>query len=312
MTFSLQHAPLTEASLSLGFAGNTVERRSEHRQDDALETALADPATRLLLLQKGRLFVRPGNGTADPWFTSAEADRLSPATTDAVLLGWDAHGPVVAMPAEADPEALPGGIKAIDFRSLYQQGLLGAEGEGALAQAASLISWHDEHRFCSHCGTPSQVRGGGIKRVCPACGAQHFPRTDPVVIMLVVRDEACLLGRSPRFPPERFSTLAGFVEPGETIEAAVRRETLEESGIHVGRVAYHASQPWPFPHSLMIGCYGEALDEAIAFDADELADCRWFTKEETRAMLAGTHPDGLGVPPKGAIAHHLIRHWAES
>ncbi len=146
--------------------------------------------------------------------------------------------------------------------------------------------------------------------IAPAA-RKYFPRTDPVVIMLAVRDGRCLLGRSPHFPPGWYSTLAGFVEPGETIEDAVRRETFEESGIRIGRVRYHASQPWPFPYSLMIGCHCEALDDTIAFDGSELEDCRWFSRDEVALMLREEHPDGVKCPPSKAIASFLIRAWAE-
>ena len=155
------------------------------------------------------------------------------------------------------------------------------------------------------------MAGGGVKRICPACKAEHFPRTDPVAIMLITDGERCLMGRSPHFPPGMYSTLAGFVEPGETIENAVRRETHEESGIRVGRVTYHASQPWPFPHSLMIGCYGEALSTEIVRDTAELEDCRWFTRAEVRDMLKRVpgNPDEPACPPKRAIAGELISSW---
>ena len=156
------------------------------------------------------------------------------------------------------------------------------------------------------------MRAGGYKRVCTQCHAEHFPRTDPVAIMLTVTPDRCILGRGAHFAPGMYSALAGFIEPGETIEAAVRRETLEESGVRLGRVVYHASQPWPFPYSLMIGCYGEALDTEIRFDARELEDCRWFERAEVLDMLAGSHGGGLKTPPPLAIAHQLIRHWAES
>ena len=156
------------------------------------------------------------------------------------------------------------------------------------------------------------MRIGGYKRACPSSGAEPFPRTDPVAIMLAVTPDHCLMGRSPHFAPGMYSCLAGFIEPGETIEAAARRETLEESGIRLGRVVYHASQPWPFPYTLMIGCFGEALNDDIVFDGRELEDCRWFGRDEVRAMVAGTHKDGLIIPPPGAIASHLIRFWAEA
>jgi NAD+ diphosphatase len=154
------------------------------------------------------------------------------------------------------------------------------------------------------------VRGGG-GRVCQNCGAEHFPRVDPVVIMLAVQGERCLLGRQPRFAPGMYSALAGFLEPGETIEEAVRRETKEEAGIHIGRVRYHSSQAWPFPSSLMIGCHAEAISTEVVRDAAELEDCRWFERDEVRLMLAGAHPQGLVTPPRMAIAHQLIRGFAE-
>jgi NAD+ diphosphatase len=157
---------------------------------------------------------------------------------------------------------------------------------------------------------------GGYRRDCPNCGAEHFPRTDPVVIMVAIhgegRAERVLLGRQRQFMAGMYSALAGFMEPGETIEDAVRRETLEESGIAIGRVAYHASQPWPFPMSLMIGCHAEALSEDVHCDETELEDCRWFGRDEVKALLAGTHPAGLKAPAPVAIAHHLLRAWAEA
>jgi len=151
----------------------------------------------------------------------------------------------------------------------------------------------------------------GWRRDCPSCGAQHFPRTDPVVIMLTERGDRCLLGRQPHFAPGMWSTLAGFVEPGETIEEAVRRETLEEAGVTTGAVRYFASQPWPFPMSLMIGCIATATSEDLVIDRNELEDARWFARDEVAEMLMRTHPDGLFVPPPIAIAHHLIRSFIE-
>ena len=153
---------------------------------------------------------------------------------------------------------------------------------------------------------------GGYRRDCPACGAEHFPRTDPVVIMLAIDGDRCLLGRQARFAPGMYSCLAGFVEPGETIEDAVRRETQEEAGITIGRVRYYSSQPWPFPSSLMIGCHAEALSTEFDRDEAELEDCRWFDRgAKSLRCSPATHPGGIKCPPTIAIAHRLIRAWAE-
>lgn len=311
MSFFLFSAPEREPSQFVGFAGNRIDRQSENRTDEALEVALADPRLRIMQTRGGRLYLKLNGDGFDPYFTLAEAREMGAKLGDGVLLGLSDAGPVVMAPGAVEPDDLPERIKAIDHRSVYVQGLIGPDMLGELAQGAALLAWNRNHRFCGRCGAETQSRIGGYKRSCAACGAEHFPRTDPVAIMLTVRQDMCLLGRSPHFAPGMYSCLAGFIEPGETIENAVRRETLEESGIRLGRVAYHASQPWPFPHSLMIGCFGEALNDDIAFDGKELEDCRWFGRDEVLTMIAGTHPDGLGIPPNGAIANHLIRAWAE-
>lgn len=176
------------------------------------------------------------------------------------------------------------------------------------ATAKAVLHWHRSHGFCATCGAPSTMAEGGWQRRCPACGAQHFPRTDPVVIMLVTRGNAVLLGRSPGWPTGMYSLLAGFVEPGETVEAAVRREVLEEAGIRCGAVRYLASQPWPFPASLMIGAATEALDVALKVDPEELEAARWVSREEVVQALAGQHPE-IRPPRRGAIAEFILRNW---
>jgi NAD+ diphosphatase len=177
-----------------------------------------------------------------------------------------------------------------------------------IATGKAVLQWHRSHGFCASCGAPTGVTQGGWQRSCPACGAQHFPRTDPVVIMLVTHDNAVLLGRSPGWPEGMFSLLAGFVEPGETVEAAVRREVFEEAGVRCGAVGYLASQPWPFPASLMIGMRTEATATAIRLDPDELEQALWVTREELVSVFAGRHPTIL-APRKGAIAHFILRNW---
>lgn len=311
MNFRLFDAPEREPSRSLAFAGNRIERQSEHRSDDCVEKALADASVRLLVLRDGRTLIKLKGETFDPWFALGELDGLASSMEQAILLGADDWGPVLAVPGSIEPEQLPDTIKAIEHRSIYIQGLVDEAALGALAQAAALLGWNASHRFCGKCGGQTQMRAGGYRRHCPSCGADHFPRTDPVAIMLTATADKCLLGRGKHFAPGSYSALAGFIEPGETIEDAVRRETLEEAGIRLGRVVYYASQPWPFPYSLMIGCYGEPLNEDIHADSSELEDCRWFSRDEVRLMLARTHPDGLTIPPKGAIAHQLVSAWAE-
>jgi len=176
------------------------------------------------------------------------------------------------------------------------------------ATAKALHSWHLSHGFCAACGVQSEITQSGWQRSCHACGTQHFPRTDPVVIMLITRGNDVLLGRSPGWPDGMYSLLAGFVEPGETLEAAVRREVKEESGIEVSEVGYLANQPWPFPTSLMIGCWGRAVTGEIEIDPVEIADALWVPREEVMAAMAGDHPVIKPARP-GAIAHFLLRNW---
>lgn len=176
------------------------------------------------------------------------------------------------------------------------------------ATAKAVLHWHRSHGFCAGCGAASRPAIGGWQRVCTACGAHHFPRTDPVVIMLITRGNRVLVGRNAAWPEGMYSLLAGFVEPGETLEAAVRREVLEEAGIQVGAVRYLASQPWPFPASLMFGCAGEALTEEIRIDPDELEDALWITREAMVLAMAGRHPR-IKPARRGAIAHFLIANW---
>ena len=201
-------------------------------------------------------------------------------------------------------------LKLVDLRSIAAGGLVPQDQGAMLAAAKALMNWHMRHQFCSNCGAPTEVAVAGWRRDCPVCKAIHFPRTDPVVIMLAVDGDACLLGRQPRFPKGMYSALAGFVEPGETIEAAVRREVREEAGVACRSVQYFASQPWPFPASLMIGCFVEAESRSLEVDRVELEDARWFSRDEAIALVEGRHPDGLLAPAPMAIAHHLLKRWA--
>ena len=177
-----------------------------------------------------------------------------------------------------------------------------------VATGKALLEWHRTHRFCAKCGAGSTMSEGGWQRLCPACKAHHFPRTDPVVIMLITHGNSVLMGRSPHWPEGMYSLLAGFVEPGETIEAAVRREVFEEAGICVGDVRYLSSQPWPFPTSLMFGCQGFATSTDITIDPVEIEDALWVTREDMMAATAGQNPD-MRPARKGSIARFLIEKW---
>jgi len=188
-------------------------------------------------------------------------------------------------------------------------GMLADDDAPLFAAALSLAWWHSRHRFCANCGSPTEIERGGWSRICPSCSAQHFPRVDPVVIMLAEHDGRLLLGRQPQYPPGRYSALAGFLEPGESIDAAVARELHEEAGIEVSNVTYTASQPWPFPSSLMLGCHAWALSPELTIDTTELDDARWFTREEVAAALAGDPDASFLPPPPFAIARTLLEHW---
>jgi NAD+ diphosphatase len=248
----------------------------------------------------------------DALFTGAEAAALGEARETA-FLGLDGETPLFAtLIDEETPETSQGrdDITMIDLRSIATQGLVPPEILGALGQAKSLMHWHSRHRFCSNCGAPSRVAAAGWRRTCDGCKTHHFPRTDPVVIMLVLDGDSCLMGRQADYPAGMYSCLAGFVEAGETIEDAVRRETREESGVTVGEVEYFASQPWPFPASLMIGAIAHARTRRLVIDAKELEDARWFPRDDVRLMLDNQHHEGFSCPPKLAVANLLIRAWA--
>jgi NAD+ diphosphatase len=295
----------------LGFARSALLRHSAER---ALDTAphRADPRARAVVLAgEAPIFARQGEG-ATSLLALRQADALGRAAEE-VFLGTLEGAPVFARQLDkALLETLDGtALFTRDLRSVAIEGLVEPGELGIIATARGLFHWHQGHRHCGRCGGVTVLAQAGFRRDCPACGAQGFPRTDPVAIMLVHRGERCLLARQARFVPGMFSCLAGFIEPGETIEDAVRRETEEESGLTVGAVRYLASQPWPFPGSLMIGCLAEAVSEDLTLDRDELEDGRWFSRDETRLMLARTHPDGLTTPPPMAIAHHLIKAWVE-
>ncbi|MBQ0823247.1 NAD(+) diphosphatase [Microvirga terrae] len=295
----------------IAYISNPLVRHSAERDPEALAKAASDPDTAMIVLA-GDLPVLQAGEPGTSLLPVSVMNRL-PAHQEQVFLGTLNERPVVATLAAPDAAELfqdDPAFAVVDLRSIAVRGLVPAEELGMLAMAKSLLDWHRRHRFCANCGAPTQPTQAGFRRDCAACGAQHFPRTDPVVIMLITRGDKCLMGRQPRFAEKMYSCLAGFLEPGETIEDAVRRETFEEAGIRVGAVRYMTSQPWPFPSNVMIGCIGEALTEDIAFDGEELEDARWFSKDDVRLMLEGRH-EHFAAPAPIAIANHLVREWVK-
>ena len=305
-----------------------LDRQSHKRGDAAHLAALAAHGdARFLVLTDMKPVIRSNAERTEAslrWFTPAELASAGLPTDDPLFLGV-VHDTGPNLPAgrfalafsehrvNASPPALSLFRPAVDLRTLAMQGAMSTADLSLCGQAKALFHWHDNARCCGRCGAVMHVKEGGWKRKCWACGHDQFPRTDPVVIMLIVHPDghSCLLGAAPRFQNKMFSTLAGFVEPGEDIADAVRRETLEEANIEVGEVRFHSSQPWPFPHSLMIGCIGQATTSAITIDPVELLEARWFSREECLQLLEGRHPDGLTSPGRQAIARYLIKSFVE-
>jgi NAD+ diphosphatase len=311
---------------AFAFAGGPLDRLSAKRDDLEFVAALrARPDARFLLIARDMPVL-----TREPreaLFTRALAERLGPAAQEILLGLRDDGAPLFAarLPDAAVEQRedhsdgfldrrvlfIPGreDLELVDMRTIAAAGLLDPQTVAWLGAAKAMCHWHARHGFCANCGAPTRDSAAGFRRECDRCKTQHFPRTDPVVIMLAVDGENCLLGRQPRFPKSMYSALAGFLEPGETVEEAVRREIKEEAGIEVDAVSYVASQPWPFPSSLMIGCLARAATRDVFLDHDELEDARWFSRDEALAMFDKRHPQGLTGPGRMAIANHLLRVW---
>ncbi len=310
----MPHRPDLGPKPRLGYTASVLARVAERRTDAAfLAACVADPRGGAYAVGGELVVMKKTAAGQNPLFSIDEARALAP-TAESVFLGL--MGDAGRFGIALDPEATKGlkeraDLMVIDLRSIAVQGLVEPDHLAPLAEAKALLAWHARHRFCANCGTATKVSQAGWKRECLNCKVEHFPRTDPVVIMLAVDGERCLLGRAGRFVQNMWSCLAGFVEPGETIEEAARRETLEEAGIVCGEVKYFRSQPWPFPMSLMIGCHARATNSNITVDREELEDARWFTRDEVALMFLGQHPEGISIPPPIAIAHHIIRAWVE-
>jgi NAD+ diphosphatase len=309
------------------FGGSALDRAAHIRDDaTALQAAIADPKAQCVLLWRGKPLVSGdalalvamdhpvlhagyggiidepvflGLDDAEPRFAH-DISGWVPENLDTAPLG------LFLDPSEQIHPDLPPGQAFAELRRMMTR--LNRRDAELAATAKAVISWHHSHRFCAKCGQSSDVSHAGWQRTCPACGTHHFPRTDPVVIMLITHGDSVLMGRSPGWPVGMYSLLAGFVEPGETLEAAVRREVMEEAGVPVGEVQYLSSQPWPFPASLMFGCAGEALAREITIDPVEIEHACWVTRDEMITVFAGEHPV-IKPARKGAIAHFLLENW---
>ena len=294
------------------FVTDILDRAAHLRgHDDKLIALVGNPASRAYVVHRDSLVVKRENGASRALLSIDEALKFG-ANPGTIFLGLRDGAAVFGMGiSQTAAEKLINreDVAVTELRGMAMQGIVPSGELSAIAMAKSLVTWHQRHGYCANCGTRTAMKEGGWKRDCPNCKAEHFPRTDPVVIMLVTSGENCLLGRQKQFPTGMYSCLAGFVEAAETIEDAVRREIFEESGIHCTDVNYYMTQPWPYPSSLMIGCTARALNEDIVVDRTELEDARWFTRDEARLMLTRQHPEGLAGPHPFAIAHHLVGRW---
>lgn len=293
----------------LPFTGSPLNRRSDKRGDALWLTARLGTA-RILPLWRGSVLTCGSPVLKAAAIPLAAADVLAPGGVRA-FLGLDGETAVFAVDVSESEEAPQALAPYGEFRDLRPASLvLRRKDLAILAQAKGLIEWHARNGFCPRCGTATLIADGGNKRVCPSCQAEHFPRTDPAVIMLATHGEHCLLARNAKWTPDFYSCLAGFLEPGESLEEAVRREVFEEVGLTATGVRYVASQPWPFPAALMVGCYAECDAMELALDPAEIADAVWMTREGVRALLDGKI-DGRRGPMKSAIAWHLVNGWVE-
>lgn len=301
------------------FAGGELNRL-EHRRDDSswIKRALKRKSTRFVVFSGGKPLVKTKPEVSPAYLTYEAISAFIKEKPAAVLLGSRGKHNYFAVDlsgagTKRTKALAKRGVQFKDLRSVAIA-MTAASHKIDLANlglAKALLGWHETHQFCPRCGAKTELRRAGYTRKCaePSCKAEHFPRTDPVVIMLAIRDGKCLLGRQPQFLEGVYSALAGFMEPGESIEEAVRRELYEEAGIRVGEVTYFASQPWPFPASLMIGCYAEALNDDFEMRDGELQNLRWVMREEMRAAVEGQPKADFQLPPKMAISHRLIRSW---
>ncbi|PKB72167.1 MAG: hypothetical protein BZY87_01715 [SAR202 cluster bacterium Io17-Chloro-G6] len=303
-----------QVNISHVYSGNPVDRGEKERRDEQWITDKAkDPTSKFLPLRDLNVLVSDGGVDGLGWVGAADLERLGIDVSPMFLgsLEGAAHFVVdISAQEKAVAELSDGnGYRFVDARSVTE--IISGPDSGIVAQARAQINWHNRNGFCAICGGDTLVTRGGQVRKCSKCEVEHYPRTDPVVIVVVSDGDRCLLGQSRRGrlnSTNTYSALAGFMDQGESIEEAVAREVMEEAGIQVGEVRYHSSQPWPFPSSLMIGCHADAATTEINFDDDEMNDVRWFSRYEVALALKGKN-ENLAVPQPIAIAHHLITAW---
>jgi NAD+ diphosphatase len=309
------------------FSGAELDRAADERKDaEWVAAQRRHPHARAVLVGDDGVHVTGDGDGGEPRLALVSLAGV-PARERAMLLGLDDRGPVFAVDVDASGDALPrpligahGGGTLDPATGTRPAGLRDAVASlpqsdgGLVAYACALVNWHRRHGHCSVCGTATEPSSGGLVRDCPRCGTHHFPRTDPVVIMLVTGEDRVLLGRHASWPPGRYSTLAGFVEPGESLEEAVAREVREEAAVDVGAPVYLSSQPWPFPSSLMLGFTVPWAGGEPVRQEDEIEDVRWFSRAEVEAACDPTHPTdaALALPPRHAIARRLIDSWLEA
>ena len=309
------------------FGGSGLDRAAHLRGDaEGLARMLEDPETCVLAFWRGKPLIS-GEGRDRLTWLPRDHEIFQHAGEAPIFLGidggvarfardvsaWEPEEPLDTVGAFLDPseQHFPGMAQDVRFSELRAvMSQISARDAELAASAKAVMGWHDSHQFCARCGAKSEITMAGWQRDCAGCGGHHFPRTDPVVIMLITHGNSVLMGRSPGWPEGMYSLLAGFIEPGETIEAAVRRETFEEAGVEVGQVDSLASQPWPFPASLMMGCHGHATSTVLNIDPVEIEDAYWVTREEMLESFAGNNP-GMKPARIGSIAHFILLNWLQ-
>jgi len=286
-------------------SGSLLDRLGHMRgRTEWVESVLANPGTRFLPTRGPLSLILMGDPPRPALLSAADVDALGAHLDTPVLLGVHEERHYFALPVQDDAEA----PETMEFRDVRVVASLMEPWEASLlAYARAMAIWHRNHRYCARCGSGTRIASAGHTRICasPDCGREHFPKVDPAIIVLVSRGDRCLLGRQSDWPEHRYSTIAGFVEPGESLEDAVRREVLEETGVRVGEAVYHSSQPWPFPSSLMLGFIALAETDNIELRDGELSEARWVSRHEIRSRE-------VLLPPTVSIAYSLVRHWFDS